>query len=109
MNNRNHKVNEQDRNPFREEYQRMMRHSQQGYFFPSIQNEYYGTMRNMNGSFGPFNPQQPRPESSEMTWNKSEIFVNPRPRHGDMMGLRGLYIRRETRPHGRNCRARLEV
>ena len=79
MNNRNHKVNEQDRNPFREEYQRMMRHSQQGYFFPSIQNEYYGTMRNMNGTFGPLNPPQPRPDSSEMTWNKSENLVSPGP------------------------------
>ena len=57
MNNHNHKVNEHDLNPFREEYQGMMRHSQQGYFPPSIQNEYYGTIRNMNVSFGPFNPQ----------------------------------------------------
>jgi len=99
MNNRNHKVNEQDRNPFREEYQRMMRHSQQGYFFPSIQNEYYGTMRNMNGGFGPFNPQQPRPESSEMTWNKAETFVSPGPTPWRYEGIeRALHQERNKAP-----------
>jgi len=74
MNSHSQKINDQERNNFREQYQRMMRHSQQGYFFPSIQNEYFGTMRNING---PFNPSQSRPDSSELLWNKSENFTSP--------------------------------
>lgn len=74
MNSRTHKMNDQERTNFREDYQRMMRHPQQGYFFPSIQSDYYGTMRTING---PFNSSEPRPESSELLWNKSENFPSP--------------------------------
>jgi len=80
MNSHAPKINDQERNNFREEYQQWMRHSQQGYFFPPIQNDYFGTMRTLNGpNSRPFHPPHSRPESTEVFWNKSENFTNTGP------------------------------